>query len=187
MAPLTPTQIESSQQENTDQNRPPNRSASAALSPVAPEPIQGIEIRTTGGLPTVGLANVQWIRVNGLLWHEVEAQEGVRDWSLASELEEKLQAISAQNQEVILIIRGTPEWAQAFPGSFCGPISNEKLAAFASFVSEAVARYSQPPYNVKYWELGNEPDVDPAILRPQISLRVLGRSERCKLRGRILR
>jgi hypothetical protein len=102
-----------------------------------------------------------------LLWHEVEAQEGVRDWALASELEEKLQAISAQNQEAILIIRGTPEWAQAFPGSFCGPISNEKLAAFASFVSEAVARYSQPPYNVKYWELGNEPDVDPAILRPR--------------------
>lgn len=167
VAPLSLTQDAPSLQENTDQNRPPNRNASEVLSPVASEPIQGIEIRTTGDLPTVGLANAQWVRVNGLLWHEVESQEGVRDWSLAHDLEEKLQAISAQNQEAILIIRGTPEWAQAFPGSFCGPISNEKLTAFATFISETVARYSQPPYNVEYWELGNEPDVDPAIIGPR--------------------
>jgi hypothetical protein len=28
---------------------------------------------------------------------------------------------------------------------------------------DLVARYSVPPYNVKYWELWNEPDVDPAL------------------------
>jgi hypothetical protein len=27
-------------------------------------------------------------------------------------------------------------------------------------VTEVVARYSKAPYNVKYWELGNEPDID---------------------------
>jgi hypothetical protein len=29
---------------------------------------------------------------------------------------------------------------------------------------EAVARYSVPPYNVKYWELWNEQDVDPSLV-----------------------
>jgi hypothetical protein len=28
----------------------------------------------------------------------------------------------------------------------------------------AVARYSKPPYNIKYWEIGNEPDVDPTLM-----------------------
>ncbi len=27
-----------------------------------------------------------------------------------------------------------------------------------------VSRYSQPPYNIKYWEIGNEPDVDPSLV-----------------------
>jgi hypothetical protein len=32
------------------------------------------------------------------------------------------------------------------------------LNAFASFLYDAVERYSQSPYYVKYWEIGNEPD-----------------------------
>jgi hypothetical protein len=31
-------------------------------------------------------------------------------------------------------------------------------------MQEAVARYSAPPFQVKYWELGNEPDVDPSLV-----------------------
>jgi hypothetical protein len=31
-------------------------------------------------------------------------------------------------------------------------------------MKELVSRYSGPPYNVKYWELGNEPDVDPRLV-----------------------
>lgn len=33
-------------------------------------------------------------------------------------------------------------------------------------MEEAVARYSLPPYNVRYWELGNEPDVAPELIDP---------------------
>jgi len=43
-------------------------------------------------------------------------------------------------------------------------MSAEKIGAFAAFMHDAVIRYSQPPFNVKYWELGNEPDVDPALV-----------------------
>jgi hypothetical protein len=31
-------------------------------------------------------------------------------------------------------------------------------------MAELVKRYSSPPYNVKYWELGNEPDVAPELV-----------------------
>ncbi|MGE5225015.1 MAG: hypothetical protein ACM3PY_21480 [Omnitrophica WOR_2 bacterium] len=33
-------------------------------------------------------------------------------------------------------------------------------------MEDLVTRYSIPPYNIKYWELGNEPDVDPSLLPP---------------------
>jgi len=112
----------------------------------------------------VGEPGLTLMRHNGLLWHEIEAVEGERDWTAAAELEQVLEQASASGLSTILIVRGTPQWAQRFPGSFCGPIIPEKLDKFVDFMVEAVNRYSQPPYNVKYWELGNEPDVDPLLV-----------------------
>ncbi len=42
----------------------------------------------------------------------------------------------------------------------------DKLGAYADFLHDAVLRYSEPPFNVKFWELGNEPDVDPSLVNP---------------------
>jgi hypothetical protein len=41
------------------------------------------------------------------------------------------------------------------------------LAVFADFMHDLVNRYSQPPYLVKYWEIGNEPDIDPGLVPPE--------------------
>jgi hypothetical protein len=68
--------------------------------------------------------------------------------------------------EVILIVRETPAWARQLPGLGCGPILQEKLPAFAAFMRDAVTRYSAPPYNVKYWEMWNEPDVARQFVAP---------------------
>ncbi len=117
----------------------------------------------------IGESGMQLVRHNGLDWSSVESTEGERQWQLVADQEEKLKSASASGLNTILIVRGTPEWAQMIPGSNCGPIKPDKLASFASFISEAVARYRAPPYNVKYWELGNEPDVDPSLV-PQNSV-----------------
>jgi hypothetical protein len=109
-------------------------------------------------------SGIQIVRHNGLLWQKVEPTAGDRLWNEVSDLEQKLIAASEKGLEIILIVRGTPDWAQQVPGSSCGPIKQDQLAAFASFISDAVARYSSPPYNVKYWEIGNEPDVDPTAV-----------------------
>ncbi|NJM05055.1 glycoside hydrolase family 5 protein, partial [Candidatus Gracilibacteria bacterium] len=63
-----------------------------------------------------------------------------------------------------VIVRGAPAWAQQRSGSACGPIRESALDEFATFVAELARRYSQPPFNVRYWELGNEPDVDAALV-----------------------
>lgn len=113
---------------------------------------------------TLGATQTRWMRSNMLAfrWDEVEQVEGVRNWGVPSvrQIERQLLQAAKQNFKVIQIVRGTPEWARRDPGEgpTCGPIHPAKLAAFAQFMKELVARYSAPPYNIKYWEIGNEPD-----------------------------
>lgn len=101
---------------------------------------------------------VDWVRYNGILWSEVEPTPGVRNWEALQQVEAELQAISAIGAVPMVIVRGAPTWAQAQPDTICGPIRTDALPAFAAFLSDLVGRYSQPPYNVRFWELGNEPD-----------------------------
>ena len=128
----------------------------------------GIEISGLNDIEPVYQSGAHLVRINALLWNQVESQEGIRDWSVVADLEDELKAASEHGLKEILIVRGTPTWAQEVPGSFCGPVKPEKLNSFASFVAEAVTRYSSPPYNVVYWEMGNEPDVDPALVPPDM-------------------
>ena len=109
-------------------------------------------------------ANIYWIRRNGVLWSSVEPTEGARNWSALAGLGSELQNAPSKGVRVILIVRSTPQWARKIAGTgpYCGPIHPDKLVAFGSFMGELVARYSVPPYNVKYWELWNEPDIDPS-------------------------
>lgn len=78
--------------------------------------------------------------------------------------EATLQAAAAEQLQIIATVHYTPDWAQKTAGSYCGPIREDALDPFAQFLTALVTRYSAPPYNVHYWELGNEPDVDPSLV-----------------------
>ena len=135
-----------------------------AAQAVRPDfPIHGIELYSLdskGGLALAAQAGAYWLRRNGLLWSDVEPEEGQRKWDAMAGLEQELKNASEAHLQVILVVRSTPAWAQAMPGYFCGSILLDKLPAFTRFMQDLVARYSVPPYNVKYWEVWNEPDVD---------------------------
>lgn len=133
--------------------------------PQPPEfPIMGIEINNINDIEMAAQAGAYWIRRNALLWSVVEPSEGTRNWGAVASFERELESISSNGMQAILIVSGTPSWAQKLMGVHCGPIRAEKLQAFATFVKDAVERYSQPPFNVMYWEIWNEPDVDPALV-----------------------
>jgi hypothetical protein len=134
-----------------------------------PMPLMGVESHRPNREDVVSLlsdAGAKIVRINGVKWYEVEPQQGQYNWAALQNLDIGLQNLSARNIETILIVRGTPSWAQKIPESLCGPILQENLQDFAVFVGELVKRYSIPPYNVKYWELGNEPDVAPELVPP---------------------
>jgi hypothetical protein len=141
--------------------------SSSAITPRSHAPIvmNGWPLVTVFGIETVNYTAAQstlvgsgatWIRRNALQWKDVEAVQGQRNWDAG--LDADLVNASKNGQKVILIIHGTPVWARTIPSSTCSPIKSDQLGAFAAFVRDAVARYSQAPYNVKYWEVWNEPD-----------------------------
>lgn len=136
-----------------------------------PPPVFGVEINRGYVSQTVSKASdagIYWVRYNGVLWHEIEPNEG-QSYNWNSLVDQELTLLRQNGLEPVVIIRGTPSWAQMAWGlsnktSQCGPIHQEKLAKFAKFVQAVIQRYSAPPYSVRYWELGNEPDVDPALV-----------------------
>ena len=123
-------------------------------------------INLENGLEPVKKSGAFWVRRNALLWSEVEPQEGKRNWGALAGLENEMKNASRDGLSLILIVRSTPYWAQKFPGVACSAVKPDKLAAFGSFMRDLVARYSPPPYSVKYWEIGNEPDIAPELVSP---------------------
>lgn len=156
----SPANAAPAQQGNGPQN-------SSALTPRSHVPVVfnnwplvtvfGVEtVNYTAAQSTLVSTGATWIRRNSLNWSEVEASPGQRTWNAG--LDADLTNISKNGQKALLIIHGTPAWARTIPSSNCSPIKSDQLSTFANFVRDAVARYSQAPYNVKYWEVWNEPD-----------------------------
>ncbi|MCS6880093.1 MAG: hypothetical protein RMK84_04245 [Oscillochloridaceae bacterium] len=73
-------------------------------------------------------------------------------------LEEELVRASQAGLPVILVLHGSPAWAVVPYQADCAPIAPEFHPDFARFAAEAARRYSAPPFNVRFWEIGNEPD-----------------------------
>lgn len=133
-----------------------------------PLPVFGIEVSAVtenGGLGRLVESQTYWVRAaaSRVRWDSVEPNEGERRWEVLSGIEQQWQNASSRGLVTVVVISGTPPWAQKIPGYSCGPIKPDKLEAFANFMYDLVARYHAAPYNIKYWEIWNEPDIDPYI------------------------
>jgi hypothetical protein len=146
----------------------------AALTPT-PQPVGGLpyfgitmqHISNEFGLAQAQAAGVQVVRLGAVSWAAVEPERTeppTYHWEALAGLERDLVAAREAGLEVVLLVLYTPDWAQVVPGHSCGPIREERLAAFAEFLQAAVQRYREPPFGIRYWELFNEPDVDPALV-----------------------
>jgi hypothetical protein len=119
------------------------------------------------GLVEATAAGMRWIRLLAFRWDEIEPVHTVPptyNWSVVDE--QSLLNARANGMEPIVIIHSTPSWAQALAGYTCGPMRQDALDEFAGFLKVVVTRYGSPPFNVRYWELWNEPDVDPSLTSP---------------------
>jgi len=105
-------------------------------------------------------AGTSMVRYFGFNWEKIEPKNvSPQDYSWGSVDESSLIEMTSKGFNVIGTIKFTPLWARAIPNVACGPIASQKFSDFAEFIQALVQRYSKEPYNIKYWEIGNEPDV----------------------------
>lgn len=127
-----------------------------------PPPIFGVHMSTinnTNGLQQAIDGGARWVRQNAFDWDRIEPMRTnppTYRWEFVDQA--SLQNAAQNGLTMIAIIQFAPSWAQQYPGSACGPIHQDQFDEFAQFLSALVNRYKNPPYNVKYWEIGNEPD-----------------------------
>jgi hypothetical protein len=107
-------------------------------------------------------ANLSWLRHAAFSWADIEpvrTNPPTYHWEVVDEA--GLIRAASHYVNLIATVKFTPTWAQEYSGYSCGPIEEDDLDEFYQFVYTLVARYSVPPFNIHYWEFGNEPDVDP--------------------------
>jgi hypothetical protein len=132
------------------------------------------------------------VRIKWHLLQPVEG--GPIQWDLLKNVDQELRLLNAADIDAVVVFSDSPLWAVIkstddmgqcdFNGdgilepcsidengdgygdgkSYCGAVAVDKFDDFAAFVQQVVMRYSTPEYNVRIWELGNEPDVDPSYV-----------------------
>lgn len=139
-----------------------------ALSPltssVVGATISGNMINTVA--PIAADAGVSWVRYGFISWAAVEPTPGARNWGAIEGTEADLRTLSALGLTPVVVVFGTPTWAQQRANTACSAIKPEALDSFTAFMRDVVARYSAVPYNIRFWEIWNEPDVDPSLIGP---------------------
>lgn len=132
-------------------------------------------VDNANNLNKVVAGGTNWVRVmpkNRATWGDVHVAPNTFNWdapNMQSYLTD-VKKVTANGMTPIFILTGTPVWAQKVPGTdvSCTAIAREHFGDFAQYAQQAVLRYSKAPYNVKYWEIWNEPDApDPGATAPR--------------------
>ena len=84
-------------------------------------------------------------------WGGVEPERGKFDWAATDKL---VYDAHAAGLEILPMLGYTAGWANARHDGFAPP---DNPADWEQFVEQTVARYSRPPFNLKYFQVWNEP------------------------------
>jgi hypothetical protein len=124
---------------------------------VPPSAFHGIQmddsVAEQDALSQADAAGIRYIRFN-LRWDEIEPTMTTPATYTWAKYDELIANATTAGFSLILTVRDNPAWAA---GTACGPIDVQP-ARFNAFLTDLTARYSAAPYNVRLWELYNEPD-----------------------------
>jgi hypothetical protein len=99
-----------------------------------------------------------------IAWSDIEPNEPepgqppVYDQNWLQWYDARLAQIAQDGIKIIVTMGFVPSWAGDGDGASCPAIFPDQIAHYQQFLTFLVTRYSQPPYNVKHWEIFNEAD-----------------------------
>ena len=96
---------------------------------------------------------VGWVRFNYFAWNVVEPQPGQWNWGPPDQWAKQAQAAGLQ---VLAFLGYTPPWAAAVASAKA--VSPPKsVSDWQGYVEQTVTRYTSPPFNIRYFQIWNEP------------------------------
>jgi hypothetical protein len=95
-----------------------------------------------------------WARTR-VSWSQIQPNPPPAGYVWGPFYDGQLRLVTETGVRLIATVADAPDWAADSP---CQPIYPDRLDDFAQFLTALVGRYRQPPYNIKHWELFNEPD-----------------------------
>jgi Cellulase (glycosyl hydrolase family 5) len=107
---------------------------------------------------------IKWVRLNAIRWRPIQPTQGAPyDVSRLASFDADLQAALALGLTPVVIVNDSPSWATINrpTATSCGAIRADRFADFAAFMGWLATRYKG---RIQYWEIGNEPDVDPTLV-----------------------
>jgi hypothetical protein len=95
-----------------------------------------------------------------LRWSDIEPDEPIGGQPQYSSngwewYDARLNQLAATGKDILVTVAPAPEWAAEPP---CAPFYSDRFDEYARFLTDLVNRYKVPPYNIRYWEMVNEPD-----------------------------
>lgn len=108
----------------------------------------GIEVEP--GFPTQMASDLApgLVRFKPVIWGDSE-----------SLIDNALSRVSVIGSRTMVVVQGIPDWIQKESVvSLNGVLPEKYLPDYKEFIKRLVTKYSQKPYNIKYWEILNEPD-----------------------------
>jgi hypothetical protein len=86
-------------------------------------------------------AGIDWARLDSFNWSYIEPQRTDPPTYKWNQVDQKsIKAARENGIQAIAIVRGAPEWARKYSGISCGPIKQDQLDEFASFMFQLVKR-----------------------------------------------
>ncbi len=99
-------------------------------------------------------AGARWTRLT-INWNSIEPELTEPPSYRWAHTDAVVRASVGAGIDAIMKLGVNAAWAA---DSFCGPIHAENRDDFQRYLRDIVTRYSAPPYNVRLWEIYNEPD-----------------------------
>ena len=102
----------------------------------------------------IGWSRTPFYWTGGPGWISIEPKKGEWSWDAADRF---VKGAHAQGIEVVPILAYTASWDESVPGNGFAPPADR--LEWENYVRHVVAHYSKPPFNLRYFQIWNEPTI----------------------------